>query len=203
MSQEDAGLRERKKTAAMHRIQNAALDLFDERGYDTVTVEQIAEAAEISPSSVYRYFGTKEQMVLWDEFDPMLAQRLRAELAGAPPLEAVRRVMLTTVQGLAVGDVQRIQRRIRHVMSDPTLEAATAGQVYGASELLGEVLAAGLGRPAADLEVQVFSHAIIGALLGGLHHWYGAGFREPLREVLERAFTILEEGLDVDQSAGS
>jgi AcrR family transcriptional regulator len=182
MSDGRPDLRQRKRTAAMHRIQNVALDLFDAHGYAAVTVEQIAEAAEISPSSVYRYFGTKEQLVLWEVFDPMLVERLRDELAGKPPMEAARRVMLTTMQHLAVGDEQRIQRRIRHMMSEPTLEAAAAGQAYATSEMLGDVLAAGLGRPASDLEVQVFSHAIIGGLLGG---------------VLEHCFAIFEGGLKV------
>lgn len=203
MSQEDAGLRERKKTAAMRRIQNAALDLFDERGYDTVTVEEIAEASEVSPSSIYRYFGTKEQIVLWDEYDPAMLAQLRNELAGTRPMEAAHRVMETMVAGFGAGDEERSRRRTRHIMADPTLEAAFAGEAYALSEMLGELLAERLGRPAEDLEVQVFSHAIIGGLLGAVHHWHGAGFREPLADVLERSFAIFADGLDVGRTSGS
>ena len=65
------GLRERKRYAAMRLVQEVALDLFDAHGYVDVTVERIAAASDISPSSVYRYFGTKEHIVLWDENDPI------------------------------------------------------------------------------------------------------------------------------------
>ena len=65
------GLRERKRYAAMRLVQEVALDLFDAHGYADVTVERIAAASDVSPSSVYRYFGTKEQIVLWDENDPI------------------------------------------------------------------------------------------------------------------------------------
>jgi len=60
------GLRERKRLAAMRRVQEVALDLFDARGFESVSIEEIARAAEVSPSSIYRYFGTKEQIVLYD-----------------------------------------------------------------------------------------------------------------------------------------
>ena len=79
----------------MRRIQEVALDLFDERGFDRVTIEQIAEKAEVSPSSVYRYFGTKEQLVLHDEFDLQLLDVVQAELVSHPPVEAVRRAIST------------------------------------------------------------------------------------------------------------
>ena len=65
------GLRERWRMYAMRTIQERALDLFDERGFDAVTIEEIAAAAEVSPSSVYRYFGTKEGLLVADEFDSM------------------------------------------------------------------------------------------------------------------------------------
>lgn len=69
-----AGLRERKKAAAMRRIQHEAVRLFRERGFDQVTVEEIAEAAEASPSTIYRYFGTKEGLVLHDEYDDQILE---------------------------------------------------------------------------------------------------------------------------------
>jgi AcrR family transcriptional regulator len=191
------GLRERKRSSAIARIQAAALDLFDERGYAAVTVEQIAEASEVSPSSVYRYFGSKEQIVLWSDFDVDLAAALRGDPVDESPLDVTRSVLRSVMDDLVGEDELRIQRRMRHVMSDATLEAALARQVYAASEALGEILAARHGRPSDDLDVQVPAHAIVGALLGGLHHWHGIDCREPLRDVLERCIDILEAGLQV------
>jgi len=192
-----AGLRHRKRAAAMERIQAVALDLFDERGYQAVTVEQIAEASEVSPSSVYRYFGTKEQIVLLGEFEVDVASTDLDGGAEGSPLDVTRNVMRAVMDHLVGEDEGRIRRQMRHVMSDPTLEAALAHQVYAASETLGDIFAARLGRSADDLEVQVLAHVIVGALLGGLHHWHGTGFREPLRDVLDRCMDLLDAGLQI------
>jgi len=181
----------------MHRIQAAALDLFDERGYPAVTVEEIAEAADVSPSSVYRYFGAKERLVLWNDHDPRLIERMAEELTHVPPLEAARRVMVAVMTQVVGEDEALLRRRVRHVMADPTLEAASAALAYSTSETFGRVLAERVGRQPADLELQVFAHALVGGLLGCVHHWHGTGFAEPLRDVLAQCFDLFEAGLRV------
>lgn len=191
------GLRHRKRAAAMARIQAVALDLFDERGYEAVTVEQIAEASDVSPSSVYRYFGSKEQIVLLGEFEFDVSDARLDAAADGSPADVTRQVLRAVMDHLVGDDEERTRRQMRHVMSEPALEVALAGQVYAASETLGEVFAQRLDRPADDLEVQVLSHVVVGALLGGLHHWHGTGFAGPLRDVLDRCLDLLERGLQV------
>lgn len=191
------GLRERKRTAAMYRIQSVALDLFEERGFDAVTVEQIAEASDVSPSSVYRYFGTKEQIVLWDEFDPEMDAMLGAALTDEVPLAGLRRIMMGIVDAMTPEDERRLVRRLRLALTSAALEEATIATTYSMSDGVGRALAEHLGRPVADLEVQVFSHSLIGGFLGMFHHWQGTDYAAPLAEVMERTFAIFEEGLDV------
>jgi len=120
------GLRERKKYAAMRLVQEVALDLFDAHGYADVTVERIAAASDISPSSVYRYFGTKEHVVLWDEYDPIWSARIPQGLRSHPPLETLRFMVDALVSGVLRSDQARLRRRISLIMREPSVEAASA-----------------------------------------------------------------------------
>ncbi len=87
------GLRERKRLETLHRIQEEALRLFDEQGYDATTIEQIAEAAGVSPSTFYRYFPVKEDVVVQDEYDPLIVEVFESQQEGTAPLEALRAVL--------------------------------------------------------------------------------------------------------------
>lgn len=181
----------------MVRVQRVALDLFEERGFDAVTIEEIADASEVSPSSIYRYFGTKEDLVLWADVDLRADEHLEAALAERVPLDGVRRLVLGTIEALDAEAEQLARRRVALMMSTPELEQAGSARTYALAEGLGTLLAARLGRPPVDLEVQVFAHALTGGLLGMLHHWHGTGFAQPLATVADRAFEIFEEGLDI------
>ncbi len=191
------GLRERKRTAAMLRIQSVALDMFEARGFDDVTIEEVAQAADVSPSSVYRYFGTKEAIVLWDEFDPGLEEHAARAMAHEVPLVGLREEIEATLATLTPVDEQRIVRRLRLAASNQALEQATVTHAHAAAMVIEQVLARQLDRPVTDLEVQVFAHAFTGGFLGMFHHWQGSGFAAPLREVVARTFEIFTEGLDI------
>src|SRR6184192_2770214 len=87
------GLRERKKAKTRAAIQQHALRLFTEQGYDATTVEQIAAAAEVSPSTFFRYYPTKEDVVLYDEYDPIFYQKVLDRPADEPPMVALHAAM--------------------------------------------------------------------------------------------------------------
>ncbi len=84
------GLRERKKQRTRWAIQEHALRLFAENGYEATTVDQIAAAAEISPSTFFRYFPTKEDLVVQDQYDDLLAAAMKAAPAELGPVGAIR-----------------------------------------------------------------------------------------------------------------
>ena len=84
------GLRERKKARTRAAIREHALRLFREEGYQRTTVEKIAEAAEVSPSTFFRYFPTKEDVVLQDDMDTRMIEALERQPPGLGPLSAVR-----------------------------------------------------------------------------------------------------------------
>jgi AcrR family transcriptional regulator len=177
----------------MRRIQEVALDLFDGHGYDQVTIEQIAEGAMVSPSSVYRYFGTKEQVVLYDDFDLELADVVEAELADHPPLEAVRRAFVLLLSQYYDRAEAFAIRKVRYAYSEPSLRAA---RLEG-TDAMARDLAAVLQRAtdADELESQVQAAAMVWSLNAATERWHAEGSSVPLREVLTAAFAILERGL--------
>ncbi|HSR85204.1 MAG TPA: TetR family transcriptional regulator, partial [Streptosporangiaceae bacterium] len=84
------GLRERKKARTRASIREQALRLFREQGYDATTIEQIAAAAEVSPATFFRYFPTKEDVVLQDDFDVVTLEALQAQPLDLSPIAAFR-----------------------------------------------------------------------------------------------------------------
>ena len=98
------GLRERKRQRTLSEIQRVALDLFQRQGYEATTIEQIAEEAEVSPSTVYRYFPTKEDLVLNDEYDPVILAAIAAGPPDESPVAAMRRALIATLVDANRGD---------------------------------------------------------------------------------------------------
>src|SRR4030088_2765953 len=106
------GLRERKKLKTKEAIQREALRLFQERGYDETTIEQIAAAADISPSTFFNYFPTKEDLIIFDRYDPIF----ESFLLGMPndgPLSASIDRTLTMLAGVFAADRDTILVRSR------------------------------------------------------------------------------------------
>jgi AcrR family transcriptional regulator len=156
------GLRERKKLKTRNAIQEEALRLFAERGYAGTTVEQIAAAAEISPSTFFRYFTSKEGVVLHDAYDPLLIEAFREQPAEVSPLEALRAAMRAVFSGLSEGQLKRERQRQRLIMLTPELRAQAFEQFFAALEMVGELVAERAGRGADDLAVRAFAGAVIG-----------------------------------------
>jgi AcrR family transcriptional regulator len=189
------GLRERKKQAAMNRIQEKALDLFDEHGFPNVTIEEIAEAAEVSPSSIYRYFGTKEQLVLWDELDVEFLDAAGDELSSGPPVQALRNALAEAMARFYEGNEALAQRKTRYAMEEPALRPALLEATEEFSRQVVEGLRRATDPPMDDFEAEVTAAAMVWAMMAASRHWHRTGYGAPLRDVLERALDIVERGI--------
>ncbi|MFI7097771.1 TetR/AcrR family transcriptional regulator [Streptomyces sp. NPDC050161] len=165
------GLRERKKIQTRQAIRRAAYRLFDEQGYDATPVDQIAEAADVSPSTVFRYFPTKEDIVLRDAYGTVLEAAIRSRPVGEPVAETLRQVTLAALRALGAGDRGELVRRARLIRDVPAVRGRTAETLARDTELISTVLAERAGRPAGDLEVRVISTAILAALQETLLRW--------------------------------
>ena len=95
-----SGLRERKKGWTREAIQREALRLIESRGYEATTCEQIASAAQVSPATLFRYFATKEDIVLQDGYDPMIAEAIRARPARGATGATKSRVRISRTKGM-------------------------------------------------------------------------------------------------------
>ncbi|WP_438447809.1 acyl-CoA-like ligand-binding transcription factor [Gorillibacterium sp. sgz5001074] len=196
MSMEDRiklGLRERKKIKTRASIQQQALRLFREQGYQATTVEQIAEAAEISPSTFFRYFPTKEAVVLEDDYDPMLIEAFRGQPPELTPVQAFRRAAWQGFENIPQEDRQAVWERISLSMSVPELRAAAMYQVANTANMVAELMEERTGRSAGELPVRNLAAAIIGAVIAAQLYYAEHPERE-FAEVLDEALSHLEAG---------
>jgi AcrR family transcriptional regulator len=157
------GLRERKKAKTRAAIQREALRLFREQGYDATTVEQIAEAAEISPSTFFRYFPTKEDVVLYDNTDPLLIAAFEAQPAELSPIQAMRGALHTVFDRLPTQEAEQQWERAQLILAVPELRMRMLDQLAEGIQLLAELLAKRLGRRPDDFAVRTFAGAMVGA----------------------------------------
>lgn len=188
------GLRERKKLKTRRSIQEHALRLFQEQGYDATTVEQIAEAAEVSPSTFFRYFPTKEDTVLTDEYDPWILEAIRAQPAELSPVHTLRNVLRDIIGVMLAADRQRILDRSRLMLSVPALRSRQWEQTRATQQRMVEALAERLGRPADDFELQAFGAAVIAVWETTILAWVGRGGEGDLLELLDRGIDFLSAG---------
>ncbi|MBF6133662.1 TetR family transcriptional regulator [Nocardia otitidiscaviarum] len=156
-------LRERKKERTRQAIRVEAFRLFREQGYAATTVEQIAEAAEVSPSTFFRYFPSKEQVVLVDDLDPIIVARYREQPPELSALEAIKRTMLEAIDGLDPSQFEFERERADLVRSVPELRGALAREMDRNVDLIAGMVAERVGREAGDIEVRALAGAFIGA----------------------------------------
>ena len=115
--------RARKKAATKHAIQEHALRLFVEKGYDATTVEEIAAAAGVSHMTFFRYFPRKEEVVEYDEYDPLLGDLVAARPADEPPLTALHRAIRVGLEQILTTDREALLIRTRLILRNPVLRS--------------------------------------------------------------------------------
>jgi AcrR family transcriptional regulator len=189
------GLRERKKQKTRWAIQEHALRLFAEQGYDATTVDQIAAAAEISPSTFFRYFKTKEDVVIEDQYDPILAEAFAAAPADLSPAAALRWAVRRAFGDVGAAEFAKIFERTRLTMSVPALRARTLENFTATLDLIATGVAARTGREPQDLEVRVFAGAVVGALITAIQLWVESEAEKDLAGLIDQALAHLDAGL--------
>ena len=149
----------------MAAIQTEALRLFRERGYEATTIEQIAEAAEVSPSTFYRYFPAKEDVLLYDAYDAPLMEAFRAQPPESSPIQAIRDSIRSVLAELSSEQLERERERDRLMISNPDLRAHMLDELARGVQMIAEMIAERAGRRPGELAVRTLAGALIGVVM--------------------------------------
>jgi AcrR family transcriptional regulator len=187
------GLRERKKQKTKEAIHRAAMRLFARRGYEETTIEQIAAAVEISPSTFFNYFPTKEDVVMLDIYDPMTIRLLKERPKDEPLNVAFRRV-LEGLDAIFERDRELMMARGRLMMEVPELRARLWDELERTQSFVIELLAERAGRKPDDFELRVTARVVIAALYEASLEWFRQDGRKSLVAFANRALDVVESG---------
>lgn len=196
MPSPELGLRERKKLRTRTQLADAALRLFAERGFDDVTVEDIAAEVEVSPRTFFRYFASKEE-TLFGDVDATL-EAIRDELARRPPGEpdvvAIREAVLSVARRFAV-DAGPTLERASVITRTPSLLAHAAGREATYEEAIARALAGRVGATREPtLRERLLAAFAIAALRVAFGAWVERGGTDPVLDLASEALDRLEAG---------
>jgi AcrR family transcriptional regulator len=191
------GLRERKKTQTRQQLQQAALTLFREHGFDNVTTDDIAAAVDVSKTTFYRYFGSKDDVLLGNVADGVAAigAALAERPADEPVLTAVRRAVATVVSASDVPrDVLLLRGRI--IRTTPSLIARNLEQQSAWEDVIAEFVRSRLPkRRSSDLDARVVAANVIATMRAGKDYWLATNGRGNLAALIDEVLSTLERGV--------
>jgi AcrR family transcriptional regulator len=189
-------LSERRRRLLRDEVGRVAIRLFVEHGFDSVTVDDIAAAAGTSPRTFFRYFATKDEVVL--DYERKLIERLLIALKARPPsegpVEALRRAYIETSH-VEPAERERVLQLGRVLENAPALRARVAGERITDDAALAELLAERLSTRPDDARVRVIITSMSAVADKEFRTWVrGGGKGDPARRIAE-ALELLEQGL--------
>jgi AcrR family transcriptional regulator len=184
-------LRTRKRIRTKQMIQREALRLFADQGYEQTTVDDIAHAATMSARTFFRYFPTKEDVVLWDEYDELPVQDLLQGRGDGDLLAHVIRRIREMLADLHDRDRELLLTRIRLSFTVPEVRARFLNQQMSLIGPYFAQFAALVGAPPDDLELPVTLAALYGATMVAVERWQRNDGRDDLLRLFDDAMGAL------------
>jgi len=188
------GLRERKKARTRAAIRQHAMRLFREQGFAATTVDQIAEAADVSQSTFFRYFPTKEAVILQDDYDPRIIKAFRAQPPELSPIAALRAAFKQVFAEMSPEEVAEERERHRLILAVPELYTQMMDEYTRNVGLVAGLVAERTGRRPDELAVRTFAGALVGVGVAAMVTW----IEDPSADfysVMDGAMAYLEAGL--------
>jgi AcrR family transcriptional regulator len=192
-------LRERKKARTRASIREHALRLFREQGYQATTVEQIAQAAEVSPSTFFRYFPTKEDLVLRDDMETRALAAFERQPPELSTIGAIRTALHETLASYTQEEMAQI-RELAMLITVPEVRARAIDELARAIHAMAAAVAQRSGRPADDLAVRTITGAVAGVIMSVTMPWEprtqeGWHLSDQSFGQVDEALALLETGL--------
>jgi len=185
-------LRERKRLETMLRVQDVALGLFEKRGYDSVSIEEIAEEAEVGVATVYRHFGIKERIVLWDAYDAEILSSFDKAVGEMRTLQAMLTTLSTGLSKVHDKDKRRVLRRGRLLLKVPSLQSVQYADTLKMGKALSEILIKNKVLKS-KLQCDVAASFIASTLAVAATHWIRSSGRKDLNSLIREAFATVEK----------
>lgn len=182
--------RERKKAETRQRLQEHALRLFVERGYEATTVEQIAAAAGVSHMTFFRYFPTKEDAVLSDSYDPLLVAAIRARPRTEDPVTRIRAALRAGLGAIYPHIKEALLVRTRLALRTPALRARLWENQFATRDLLAGAVED--GEP--TFATKILASVCLATLTTALEEWVDTDGTADLPDLIDDAFHTLNEG---------
>ncbi len=170
------------------RLLAAALELFAREGYDGTTVAQIAAAAGVTEMTFYRHFGSKDQLLLDDPYDPLIANAIAAQPADRPPLARAVAGIRAAWRAMPIAEEEAVRERLAIVAATPSLSASVRAGTAATEAAIAAELVAGGSEPA---DAAIAASAVMAALMTALLQW-GSGRGGSLSAAIERALDVFE-----------
>ncbi|MYV98450.1 TetR/AcrR family transcriptional regulator [Streptomyces sp. SID3343] len=197
MPDQHSTLRAQRRAETQRTIQAHALRLFTERGYDATTVIDVAEAAGVSPMTVYRHFPTKEDLVLADRHGRLVAERIAASSAAQPLVRRIGNALVESAAALTDGDraddltpnAQFLLARLRLMISTPALRAKHLDNHYALQQAIVDALGGDAADPDAAFSIQAAAGACLAAMHTALVRWAEDDGRSELPDLITKALT--------------
>ena len=185
--------RARKKASTKQSIQEHALRLFAEKGYDATTVDEIAAAAGVSHMTFFRYFPRKEAVVEYDEYDPLIEELIAARPPHEAPLTAVHAAIRAGMQAILTTDYEALLQRTRLVVNNSTLRSRNVIAQDATRDLFARALARRAGLTAPDFACTGQASAALGAVGVAMTVWAAGEDDNPVA-LIDAAFAALGAG---------
>jgi AcrR family transcriptional regulator len=171
--------------------------LFLEKGFDATTIEDIAEAVEISPSTFFNYFPSKEEVVFQDDLDPLILAAFDAQPATKNPVARLRAAMRSVFGAIQPEQEKLIHQRVQLMASTPELRAAMLGQFAELADQIADLLSSRVGKRSDDFALHNIAGALLGVLMGAMIT-ISENPKSDMVQVMDDALAHLEAGLPLD-----